>query len=138
MSALARSQQLSQGHLSGEATTRPSEVPKRDFWPASMTGFPSTGGAALRAIGHPRCGAERHTRDYPLDGDFSTTIWERFGEAPENGDRSMSQKPVLGANFQFAEDLPNDLRDTRSVGAYRGSQPTATLHSVDITEYQCW
>lgn len=68
-----------------------------------------------------------------MDGDFSTTIWERFGEAPEDGDRSMSQKPVLGANFQFAEDLPNDLRDTRSVGAYRGSQPIRQLYTPLIS-----
>ena len=28
-----------------------------------------------------------------------------------------------GASFLLAEDLPNDLWDTQSVGAYRGSQP---------------
>src|SRR5664280_2590872 len=44
------------GHFSGLPTTRPSDFPERDFWPASMSRCPGIGRAALTATGHPQCG----------------------------------------------------------------------------------
>ena len=40
-------------HLSEMPTTRPSDFPERDFWPASMSRCLGIGSADLAATGHP-------------------------------------------------------------------------------------
>ena len=61
-------------HFSQMPTTRPSDVPERDFWRASMSGCAGTGRAALTRLIPHRVATEGHAQDYLLDGDLSTAI----------------------------------------------------------------